>query len=79
MEMLYCFILGGLFLCGGAYVMLNGAKRVREETPPAKFETFASRIVIFFYLFVTFLPPISIYEYRIVKLQARKTFVQNTM
>jgi hypothetical protein len=29
--MLYLFILGGLFLCGGAYVMLNGAKLVRED------------------------------------------------
>lgn len=54
--------------------MLNGAKRVREETPPAKFETFASRIVIFFYLYVTFLPPITIYEYRIVKCASKKNF-----
>lgn len=29
--MLYWFILGGLFLCGGAYIMLNGAKLVRED------------------------------------------------
>ncbi len=29
--MLYWFILGGLFVCGSAYVMLNGAKRVRED------------------------------------------------
>ncbi len=29
--MLYWFILGGLFLCGGAYVMLKGAKLVRED------------------------------------------------
>ncbi|WP_176707674.1 hypothetical protein [Bacillus sp. FJAT-26390] len=29
--MLYWFILGGLFLAGGAYVMLNGAKLVQED------------------------------------------------
>ncbi|SFE24077.1 hypothetical protein SAMN04487969_101855 [Paenibacillus algorifonticola] len=29
--MLYWFILGGLFLGGGAYVMLNGAKLVQED------------------------------------------------
>ncbi|CAM4444008.1 hypothetical protein FHS16_003906 [Paenibacillus endophyticus] len=29
--MLYWMILGGLFLAGGAYVMLNGAKLVKED------------------------------------------------
>ncbi|MGO4544126.1 hypothetical protein AB4Z29_04955 [Paenibacillus sp. 2TAB23] len=29
--MLYWIILGGLFLAGGAYVMLNGAKLVQED------------------------------------------------
>ncbi|MCK9859642.1 hypothetical protein [Paenibacillus sp. ATY16] len=29
--MIYWFVLGGLFLLGGAYVMLNGAKLVRED------------------------------------------------
>ncbi|MFF2479653.1 hypothetical protein [Paenibacillus sp. NPDC058071] len=29
--MLYWIILGGIFLFGGAYVMLNGAKLVRED------------------------------------------------
>jgi hypothetical protein len=29
--MLYLIIIGGLFLSGGAYLMLNGAKLIQED------------------------------------------------